>query len=270
MSKNDVINMSQSWQDFVLLQPDGIPRDVSALDFETQNLLLANSIFFGNAIHSFVSDRTEQNLAAAAKIGRKVSDEGDLYLNVAQGFKAGGFNVQQTGDDFSKFEFEDETALTVELGGKFSLADGAARFNFALFNTAYDDLQVSIFNGVGFDVPGIPTEIAMTRANISRRNALRFGAAGGLNRRADRTEWVSRCDCLCGNRPCNLRKADRAASTRSGSPTCSTSRRPRTRASSSSSVNPSGGKAASSIRVNPNPAAPSITAPRLRRLAMSR
>ncbi|MGI9289510.1 MAG: TonB-dependent receptor [Pseudomonadales bacterium] len=139
-------------QNFVLLDPTGVARDVNTADPIVQNALLANSIFFGNAIHQFSSDRDETNLSAAGKVSWDVADTGTLYLSVAQGFKAGGFNVQQTGDDFNNFEFEDETALTVEVGGKFSLAGGAARLNFAVFNTQYDDLQVSIFNGVSFDV----------------------------------------------------------------------------------------------------------------------
>ncbi len=139
-------------QDFVLFNAAGEPRDPSTVNAAEQNALLANRIFFGNAIHQFSGKRDKTNLSAAGRISWDVTDQGALYLSVAQGFKAGGFNVQQTGDDFSRFEFGDETALTIELGGKFRFASGAGRLNVALFHTQYEDLQVSIFNGVGFDV----------------------------------------------------------------------------------------------------------------------
>ena len=51
------------------------------------------------------------------------------------------------------FEFEEEEAESVELGGKFTLADGAAELNVALFRTEYSDLQTSQFDGIlGFNV----------------------------------------------------------------------------------------------------------------------
>ena len=40
-----------------------------------------------------------------------------------------------------------------EAGAKLDLMDGRARLNFAVFRTEYDDLQVSVYDGViGFDV----------------------------------------------------------------------------------------------------------------------
>jgi len=53
----------------------------------------------------------------------------------------------------TSFEFEDEEATNIEFGGKFLLADGAMELNFASFFTEYDNLQISIFDGVlGFNV----------------------------------------------------------------------------------------------------------------------
>ena len=50
------------------------------------------------------------------------------------------------------FEFDDETVDAFEIGGKHELLDGALRINWAAFYTEYDDLQTSIFKGVGFGV----------------------------------------------------------------------------------------------------------------------
>jgi outer membrane receptor protein involved in Fe transport len=104
-----------------------------------------------------------------------VSDDVMLYGSVASGFKAGGFDTRSnktpTASSFfipnpaggfiippglltdGTFEFEDETALSYEVGAKMRLAGGAADLNLAAFFTEYDDLQISQFDGgVGFNV----------------------------------------------------------------------------------------------------------------------
>ena len=79
-------------------------------------------------------------------------DWGDsqLYANVAEGFKAGGFD--EGGRMLQTAQFEPENALAFEVGGKFLLANGAANINVAIFHVQYEDLQVSVFDGVGFQV----------------------------------------------------------------------------------------------------------------------
>ena len=61
----------------------------------------------------------------------------------AKGLAAAGTN----------FEFEDELATAYELGAKMALADGAAELNFAIYHVKYEEMQVSVFDGVaGFVV----------------------------------------------------------------------------------------------------------------------
>jgi len=99
-----------------------------------------------------------------------VSDDAMLYGLVASGFKAGGFDTRSnktpTASSFfipgvidpgtltdGTFEFEDETALSYEIGVKMRVAGGRADLNLAAFFTEYDDLQISQFDGgVGFNV----------------------------------------------------------------------------------------------------------------------
>ncbi len=99
-----------------------------------------------------------------------VSDDAMLYGLVASGFKAGGFDTRSnktpTASSFfipgvilpgtltdGTFEFEDETALSYEIGAKMRVAGGRADLNLAAFFTEYDDLQISQFDGgVGFNV----------------------------------------------------------------------------------------------------------------------
>ena len=79
-------------------------------------------------------------------------DWGDsqLYFNVAEGYKAGGFDEGFRGVGIAAFEPEE--ALSFELGGKFMLADGAANVNVAIFYVEYENLQVSTYDGVDFGV----------------------------------------------------------------------------------------------------------------------
>ena len=96
-----------------------------------------------------------------------------LFATLSQGFKSGGFDARSNqspaaddpaphnpnyGDDpeeqfIGSFEFEEEEAITLEVGSKSTLWDGRADLNATAFITEYDDLQVSIFDGtLGFNV----------------------------------------------------------------------------------------------------------------------
>jgi iron complex outermembrane recepter protein len=86
------------------------------------------------------------------------SDNSLWYLSWSEGYKSGSYDFRANNRNFypdmeSSFEFDDEKASNVEWGGKFTLAEGAAELNFAAFYTKYDDLQISIFDGIlGFNV----------------------------------------------------------------------------------------------------------------------
>ena len=110
--------------------------------------------------HNSMGSRSEDGVDWSASLGYAFGTAGDHsgYFTVAEGFKAGGFDARRaqpegfagSGDTF---EFEDETALTFELGLKSSLLDGRMRWNTALFTTEYSDQQQSVFlGGVTFAV----------------------------------------------------------------------------------------------------------------------
>ncbi len=102
--------------------------------------------------------RDETKFSPEIKGVLQVSDDTMLYASWSNGFKSGSFDFRANNRNFytdmaSSFEFDDEEASNLEIGGKFTLAGGAAEVNAALFFTEYEDLQISIFDGVlGFNV----------------------------------------------------------------------------------------------------------------------
>ena len=92
------------------------------------------------------------------KLVWNTSDDVLLYASWARGFKSGGFDFRANNRSFytdmpTSFEFDDEEATNYEVGGKFTLAGGAVELNATAFFTEFDDLQISIFDGVlGFNV----------------------------------------------------------------------------------------------------------------------
>ncbi|MEM9396508.1 MAG: TonB-dependent receptor [Pseudomonadota bacterium] len=97
-----------------------------------------------------------------------------LYASISTGFKAGGFDESYSGAgetirlanpitgeptgevvpgfDASVLEYEDEDVLAYEVGAKMKLLGGAAQLNVALFQTEYENLQVSSLVGDVFRV----------------------------------------------------------------------------------------------------------------------
>ncbi len=105
-----------------------------------------------NVTNGVITNSGKRSESETTFSGTLQYDWGDsqLYFNIAEGYKSGGFN--EADRSVTTSEYEPENALAYELGGKFSLADGAANLNVALFYVEYDDLQVSIFESVGFQV----------------------------------------------------------------------------------------------------------------------
>ena len=119
---------------------------------------------FGTYPHDFNEERDTDQTIPAVSLNWRPGDNTLLYVSYTEGFKSGGFNavddqnpvilptgIQRT-EPGPGFEYEDETAWSVEVGGKHTLFDGAMRLNWAYFNSEYEDQQVSTFVGLGFIV----------------------------------------------------------------------------------------------------------------------
>ena len=114
------------------------------------------SLVYGK--HPVAGSRSETNFTPDVKVQFHVSDDTMLYANWVRGRKSGGFDFRANNKGASAtmeeaFQFEDELATNYEVGGKLSLADGAAELNFAAFFTKFDEMQISVFDGaLGFNV----------------------------------------------------------------------------------------------------------------------
>ena len=131
-------------------------QDLWFADYQTTTPNPELGFFYGLAglgiEHAYHQRRDENNTSPLLSIQWDSSDSVSWYGSAAKGFKAGGFNANETTGDVENFEFENETSTTIELGAKSRFAGGTARLDFAVFRTSFDDLQVSSFEGVSFVV----------------------------------------------------------------------------------------------------------------------
>ena len=123
-------------------------------------------------------ERDESKFTPLVTAQWDVNDDVMLYGTFVTGFKSGGFDVRSNGhpdptlinavrfirdpatgmiigtqDIAGVFEYKDEEATSFEFGIKASLAGGRGELNASLYNTDYEDLQTSVFDGtLGFNV----------------------------------------------------------------------------------------------------------------------
>jgi len=106
--------------------------------------------------YAYTLERDEDHVTGNVGLQWDPNADSMLYLNVSSGYKAGGFDEDNALGSLANAEFEDETVLGVEAGGKFTVLEGRGRINAALFHSTYKDLQVSTFDGnAGFVVGNV-------------------------------------------------------------------------------------------------------------------
>jgi len=153
--------------------------DLTGMGTPTDNYFvgLIEATSFNTYRYNFAQDRSTDKWIPSINLQWDVGDDSMLYATFSQGFKSGGFTAaddQEPGDlgvaEFpcipgqplsacydpttpnDDFEFEDEEVDALEIGGKHTLLDGGMTLNWAAFYTVYDNLQTSVFKGVGFGV----------------------------------------------------------------------------------------------------------------------
>ena len=162
------------------------------------NPLLAGlmAALFDTYDHEFNESRSTHQFLPAANIEWTRSEDSMFYLSYSEGFKSGGFNaaddqnpaftaegIQRTVPGLG-FEFDDENAESIELGGKHTLLDGGMTLNWALYDSTYKNQQVSTFVGLSFVVTNAAsTEIRGLEVDLQWQatDHLKLGASFALN-----------------------------------------------------------------------------------------
>jgi iron complex outermembrane receptor protein len=97
------------------------------------------------------ADRTENLFDPTVTLQYQATEDTMLFVRYARGSKGGGFAGASRTVTEDTFEMEEETATSYEAGAKLWAYDHRMTFSAVGFFTTYDDLQVSAFNGTGFD-----------------------------------------------------------------------------------------------------------------------
>lgn len=84
----------------------------------------------------------ETNISWNVALQYAVNDNHMFYVSAATGFKSGGFDLRGAGNP-ADFEFGNEESTNLEFGGRHTILDGSLRFNWTIYNTDVNDLQVS-------------------------------------------------------------------------------------------------------------------------------
>jgi iron complex outermembrane receptor protein len=114
---------------------------------ESKDARINQFVFPGFGLAELIQEsftRDEDYFTATLNLEYRASDNLLAYFSYANGYKAGGFNVDlvPTVDDL---HFEEETVDSFEVGIKSDLLDGRLRLNAAVFQAEYDDYQVFQF-----------------------------------------------------------------------------------------------------------------------------
>ena len=97
--------------------------------------------------------RKEDHITGDLIVQYDLNDGAMIYGKWGTGYKAGGFDEANLVGNPATQEFEDEKVSGFEVGTKFDIWGGRARFNIAAFHNEFEDLQVSVFDGAaGFAV----------------------------------------------------------------------------------------------------------------------
>ncbi|MEH6589789.1 MAG: TonB-dependent receptor [Halioglobus sp.] len=136
-----------------------LDRELSVVDFDgdPMNDLALSAVWqprLNTVPYEVSRDRTEDDWTPMIALEWNVTDEIMTYASASKGFKGGGYDsVHSNGNDLGPLEYGPETAYSYELGSKMRLMDGRGNLNIAVFYTSFEDLQVSVFDGLaGFNV----------------------------------------------------------------------------------------------------------------------
>ena len=135
-------------------------------------LTQAPGALFGAVNSEFKGDRKEDDFSPTISVQYQASEDLLLYARYAGAAKSGGYNADFMTNGLERFEYEQETVDSYELGLKGTFADNTLRVNLAAFEMRFDDFQVFQFlanssgatsleltNAAEASIQGIETEI---------------------------------------------------------------------------------------------------------------
>jgi outer membrane receptor protein involved in Fe transport len=134
--------------------------------------------------------RKEDHVTGDLTVQWDFSDDTMLYAKYGNGYKAGGFDEDNSRGNLLTAEYEDEESESIELGAKMDLWEGRGRLNIAVFHSEFSDVQVSTFDGnAGFEV-GNAAETVVDGIEMDGMYAISdevtiFGALAYLDARYD-------------------------------------------------------------------------------------
>ena len=155
----------------------------------------------GGSAHQLDEDRKESHISPMMKLQWDYSDTAMIYAGVSQGYKGGGFDAgglngsSGTSPDDS-FEFEEEEVIAYEVGGKMHLQEDTATFNWAVFHSTYENMQVSSYNGSGF-VIGNAAKAIVQGVEVEYRWAINENLMVNANAAYLDFEWDQFTDAAC-------------------------------------------------------------------------
>ncbi|MEQ8694532.1 MAG: TonB-dependent receptor [Gammaproteobacteria bacterium] len=121
--------------------------------FEDRRIQATTSSFFGNPSVN-TGEATFDQLSPRFNLSFRPTEEVNLYVNVAQGFRSGGFNNTSAG--LGVFDvpptFDPDKLWTYEAGARYSSASGVIDGEVAVYRNEWSDVQSSAFAPGGLPI----------------------------------------------------------------------------------------------------------------------
>jgi iron complex outermembrane receptor protein len=93
--------------------------------------------------YTALGDRSFRDDSFDYIIEYQIRDELNVYFKSAEAYKSGGYNTRDPDPDFFTRGFDEEKALSYELGFKGEFFDNSLRVNADIFQTTFTDLQIN-------------------------------------------------------------------------------------------------------------------------------
>lgn len=118
--------------------------------YDEKKILVSNVRFSGIPLLLQAFDPTTakedwNNVSGRLALDYNINDDVMVYGSISSGFKSGGFTGAASTQERATTPFDEETAISYEIGLKGLWANSRLQTNMAAFFTDYDDLQVTRF-----------------------------------------------------------------------------------------------------------------------------